>query len=268
MRAGAPPYLVARPLTAGLESDPRIAFEHAVPARLVERLRAGTLDVALVSSIELFRQPGYSYLAGPAVAAKGEIASVQVFLKQPLERVRRVDLDPTSRTAQALVQIVLPSRAAPSGERIRFSEGSGQGQSCDAWLEIGDPALLRRLSAAPPPSFDPAAAWTEETGLPFVFAVWIARAGFEPTGEQCASIEAARQRGRQEIDALAREASRVWGLPQGACAQYLTRECRFEPGNELEPALREFQMRAARLDLCRGDYRPRAIAMETQECRD
>ena len=107
LRVGTVPYLVARPLNLGLEAEPELEVAREVPARLVERLRQGTLDVALVSSIELFRAEGYGFLAGPAIAGRGYVASVQVFLRRPLGSLRSVTLDPASRTSQALAQVVL-----------------------------------------------------------------------------------------------------------------------------------------------------------------
>ncbi|MEM8711007.1 MAG: MqnA/MqnD/SBP family protein, partial [Planctomycetota bacterium] len=59
LRVGSVPYLVGRPLDHGLGDEPGITLEHDVPAKLIERLRAGDIDVALVSSIELFRRKDY-----------------------------------------------------------------------------------------------------------------------------------------------------------------------------------------------------------------
>ena len=81
LRVGSVPYLVGRPLDLGLEREPGIRYERRVPAELVEGLRRGELDAALVSSIELFRAPGYRYLAPFAVSGAGPVGSVQVFLR-------------------------------------------------------------------------------------------------------------------------------------------------------------------------------------------
>ena len=112
LRVGSVPYLVARPLDLGLGDEPGITLTHAVPARLVEALRAGDLDVALVSSVESFRRPGYRYIDGLAVAGRGTVSSVQLFLRRPLEELQTVALDPASRTARALCQCLLLNRVA------------------------------------------------------------------------------------------------------------------------------------------------------------
>ena len=75
LRVGTVPYLVGRPLDEALEDEPGIDVVRAVPAELVRGLRDGSLDVALVSSIELFRRPGYRYLDGLAVSGEGASAA-------------------------------------------------------------------------------------------------------------------------------------------------------------------------------------------------
>ena len=107
LRVGSVPYLVGRPLDQGLDEEPGIELRRAVPAKLVQGLREGSLDVALVSSIELFRQPGCRYLDQLAVAGRGAVGSVQLFLRQPLHEVRRIALDPASRAAATLVRTLL-----------------------------------------------------------------------------------------------------------------------------------------------------------------
>ena len=267
LRVGIVPYLVARPLEEGLEDEPGIDVHHAVPSRLVEGLRDGSVDVALVSSIELFRRPGYRYLAGPAVTGKGEVASVQVFLRTPLEDVTSCALDPASRTARALTRIVLPRRTLAVPEFIDVPHGSDpRGVQADAWLRIGDAALREFLADDALPAFNPSAAWAEEVGLPFVFALWIVRPGVDPTEEQLEAFVAARARGAERIEALAAEASRTWDLPLESCRRYLGEECSYDGGDELEPALIAFRDLAAPLALCHPDLRPEPIPVPSAEC--
>jgi predicted solute-binding protein len=266
LRIGSPAFLVARPLDLGLEDEPGIDLVRAVPARLVEGLRDGSLDAALVSSIELFRREGYRYLDGPAVCGRGEVRSVQVFLRRPLEALRRVVLDPASRAAQALTRVVLPPRVGHVPEFLEIGPGqdpraAAERLDADGWLAIGDAALRQALAADAPPSFSPSAAWTADTGLPFVFAVWITRPGLELDERALAAFAAARARGAQALETLAQQASREWGLPLAACRRYLLEECRYDPGEELRPALLAYRDAAAGLDLCRVDLEPEPIAL-------
>lgn len=258
------PYLVGRPLDAALGREPGMRLTRAVPARLVEELRSGALDVALVSSIELFRRPGYAYLEGAAITGQGFVASVQVFLRRPLAELESVALDPASRTAQALTRILLSERAQRAGrpvpEFLELGPGDDPGAApADAWLAIGDRALRTYLGADCPPLFNPPEAWSAERGLPFVFAAWIVRPGVQLDDLQLATFARAREEGLQQLEQLAEEAGRAWDLPLGPCRRYFASECRYDPGQELGPALFSFRDAAAALGLCRGDLVPAAI---------
>ena len=260
LRVGSVPYLVGRPLDLGLEREGGIELVRRVPAELVAGLRAGDVDVALVSSIELFRQPGYRWLAGLAVAGAGSVGSVQVFLRRPLAEVRTLALDPASRTAAALVQVLLAD-PGPAPRCVEVAAGDDpRAAAADAWLRIGDPALREHLSEPDLPVFNPSQAWAERTGLPFPFAVWIVRPGVELAPGEVEAFARSRAHGLARLDELAGAASRAWRLPLAACRKYLCEECRYEPGPALAPALRAFRDRAAALGLCRADLDPRPIA--------
>jgi chorismate dehydratase len=275
LKVGSVPYLVGRPLDLGLAAEPGIDYVQRVPAELVAGLRAGQLDVALVSSIELFRQPGYRYLADLAVAGTGFVASVQVFLRRPIDEVHSLALDPASRTAATLVRVLLAERRAPAEPRAsaqrsapRFVEVAGGGDprqsDADAWLAIGDRALRAYLAPDAPPVFNPSQEWCARTGLPFIFAVWIVRPGIHLAPAHLAAFVRARERGRARVPELADEASRRWELPLAACRKYLGEECRYEPGPDMERALFAFRDRAAALELCQSDLSPAAIATRAE----
>ena len=267
LSVGIVPYLVARPLAQGLDETPGLDVQHALPSKLVQGLRDGSVDVALVSSIELFRRAGYRYLDGPAVVGKAAVASVQVFLRKALEDVASCALDPASRTARALARIVLPARTLATPEFIDVPHGTDpRDVEADSWLRIGDPALREFLAHDAPPVFNPSAAWVEDTGLPFVFALWIVRAGVTLTDRQLEAFALARARGAERIDALAEEASRAWELPLEDCRRYLGEECAYDAGGALEPSLIAFRDLAAPLALCLPNTRPEPIAVPSAEC--
>jgi chorismate dehydratase len=260
LRVGSVPYLVGRPLDLGLVHAAGMAYHRAVPARLVEELRAGELDVALVSSIELYRKPGYAYIDGLAVAGRGGVRSVQLFLRTPLERVRTIALDPASRTSAVLVEIELAARHGSRPRLLELPAGADPSAAeADAWLQIGDAALRAALAPGAPPSFNPARSWTERTGLPFVFACWVvapaASAALDP-----APFHAARERGRLQVTELARQAAREWQLPEPDCRAYLEAECVYELGSdEMRRALLAFRDAAAALGRCEPSLRPAGL---------
>ena len=261
LRVGSVPYLVGRPADLGLGDEPGIDFSTAVPAALVRGLREGTIDVALVSSIELFRREGYGYLAGPAVCGKGHVGSVQLFLRRPVEELRTVALDPASRTAAALVQVELAGRAARPVEFRTVEPGvDPRSVEADGWLRIGDAALREALATDAPPTFNPSASWAARTGLPFVFAPWIVAPGVDPA-PWAGAFARARRRGAEATGALAAEAARAWRVDGAAALHYLAEECWYDPAGALTPALLAWRDAAAALGLCRADLEPRAIPL-------
>lgn len=258
LRVGSVPYLVARPLNLGLEHEAGIELSFDVPAKLSPALRAGELDVALVSSIELFRHPGSSYLPGLGVVGEGYVGSVQLFLRQTLATIRSVALDPASRTAQALMQVLahedpdLPSSIAfhevPLGVDPRTTTPDGLAGPADAFLRIGDVALREHLDEGLP-HYNPSEAWARLTGLPFVFAAWIARPGIDLEPHRPA-FEAAAERGLAAAKQLAHETAALWRLDPAAVEHYLTQECSFriEPARQAA-ALEAFEQRARQVGL-------------------
>ncbi|MBL8863027.1 MAG: hypothetical protein JNK02_13600 [Planctomycetes bacterium] len=269
LRVGSVPYLVGRPLDEGLGAEPGIRLERRVPAELVAGLRAGELDVALVSAIELFRAPGYRWIDGLAVAGEGHVGSVQVFLRRPVAELGSVALDPASRAAATLVRVLFERRIG--GDRglpraavrwVEVAPGADPREAgTDAWLRIGDPALREHLAPGSPPAFNPCAEWSARTGLPFVFAVWIVAPGVELGPEHLAAFARARRRGRECLDSLAREAAAAWSLPAAACGRYLREECLYEPGPRMGASLRRLRDEAAALGLARAELDPAPLEL-------
>ena len=190
IRVGAVSYLNAKPLYYRLtEFAPGIALEMDLPSRLADRLAEGELDVALIPSVEYLRGAvrGYEIIPGFAIAARGAVRSVKLFSRVPLERIERLALDAGSRTSHVLARVWLDGccRVRP-GQIELFPTGVPvQESTADAVVLIGDRAM--KVSDADFHTvIDLAEAWQAFTGLPFVFALWVVRAGgrsrFAPRG--------------------------------------------------------------------------------------
>lgn len=168
-RVGSVPYLNAAPLTRGLEST----VVYVAPSQLAEKLRAGELDAALVSVVEVLLRDGYDVLDGVAIASLGEVRSVYLAHTGPLERVRMVHCDPASMTSVWLLKILLGER----GIHAEFKTLAGYDHAAlpENVLLIGNPAIDYLRDSPRHEIWDLGAAWLEMTGLPFVYAVWAMR---------------------------------------------------------------------------------------------
>src|SRR5258708_40016451 len=105
-RIGSVQYLNAVPLTRGIESE--VIF--ATPAKLAELLRHDELDAALVSVTEVLLNDRYDILDGIAIASLGEVKSVLLAHRRPLEEVREVFCDTASLTSVELLRVLLGER--------------------------------------------------------------------------------------------------------------------------------------------------------------
>jgi len=113
LRVGIVHFVNSRPLAWGLlrgDTGGELACELLAPAAIADRLRAGTLDVGLVPSIELARNPELVVVPGLAIAATHEVRSVLLVSRVPVSEIRTVALDDNSRTSAALVRILLEER--------------------------------------------------------------------------------------------------------------------------------------------------------------
>lgn len=170
-RVGSVKALNAVPLTRGLESE----IIYATPATLAEQLRRDELDAALVSVVEVLFNDRYDILDGIAVASLGEVKSVFLAHRRPLEEVKEVFCDQASLTSVMLMKVLLAER----GLKPEFKplEDYASAKDKDFVLLIGDAALDFVFSNPPHQILDLGEAWSELTKLPFVYAVWAMRRG-------------------------------------------------------------------------------------------
>jgi chorismate dehydratase len=182
-RIGSVKYLNAVPLTRGLESE--VVF--ATPAKLAEMLRRDELDAALVSLTEVLLNDRYDILDGIAIASLGEVYSVILAHKKPLEEAKQIFCDTASLTSVNLLKVLLAEKNLfPKFVPLENYEAAPEK---DFVLLIGDGAIdfhrsSHRSEAKADATgtheiFDLGSAWTEMTNLPFVYAVWALRRGIE-----------------------------------------------------------------------------------------
>lgn len=179
MKIGKIPYANLFPIFHVLEKKGSYEFIEGVPSELNRMIRDGSLDICPSSSIEyLLRYSHYHLIDGHSISSKGPIMSILLFSKHPLERLdgKKIAYSYQSETSVALLHIILKKFY-----RISFTpEVSKKPEDSDynAFLLIGDDALRFRSKLSVSDSwliYDLGKIWYENTNLPFVFALWIAR---------------------------------------------------------------------------------------------
>jgi chorismate dehydratase len=196
-RVGSVSYLNAVPLTRGLEDQ--IIF--ATPAKLAEMLRRDELDAGLVSVVEVLFNDRYDILDGIAIASLGEVKSVILAHRRPLEEADQIFYDPASLTSIELARVLLAER----GVKPEFKPLPNYDfqQLPDYALLIGDNALDLLLGAHTHEIWDLGAAWYELMKLPFVYAVWALRRGVENSALR-QRLREARDFGLDTLDSIIR----------------------------------------------------------------
>lgn len=247
MRIGAVNYLNSKPLVYGLaELAPEARIAYDLPSRLADSLTAGRLDVALVPSVEFFRAPGHRIVSDACVACRGPVLSVKLHFRVPPSDVRRVALDEGSRTSAALTQILLAEMCGvrPTRESLPIGDGP-ETTGADAVLLIGDRAIDggARIEARAARQYvevwDLGQKWVEWTGLPFVFAMWIARADAN-VSELAGVLSAARDQGMRHLDEIAVREAPIVGISEDVSRRYLRDNLHFTIGAKERAGLRRF----------------------------
>lgn len=231
IRIGAVSYLNSKPLIEGLsEQVPHARLILDLPSRLADDLAAGQLDVALIPSVESFSDPDYEIVPDACVATRGPVLSVKLYSRVPPGMIRRLALDEGSRTSAALVRIILAERYGNTPQIQPLPMGQGIADSdADAVLLIGDRAMH-------PPAepfdtiWDLGEVWSEWTGLPFVFAMWVTRAGVE-LGSAGRALAQARDHGLTQLSHIAAREAAGLGIPHQMAADYLKHNLHFRLGS-------------------------------------
>jgi chorismate dehydratase len=222
VRLGAVSYLNTRPLVEGLDVRPDVALRFDVPARCADLVEAGEVDLGLVPIIEYARHADdYAVVPDVSIASRGAVDSVALFTRQPIERVRSIALDVSSRTSAGLVRLLcarhfrIRPTFVPAAPDIRAMLASA-----DAALLIGDPALFLDPASVDAEKIDLGLAWRAMTGLPFVWAVWAGRAD-AASPAVCRLLSDTRRRGVAAIDAIARRERPDDPAAEALVARYL-----------------------------------------------
>ncbi|MBI2796321.1 MAG: menaquinone biosynthesis protein [Gemmatimonadetes bacterium] len=238
MRVGRIPYINCYPVYGAIDRGivPLDAeLVSGVPTRLNALMAEGALDVSVVSAVEYARDwERYLLLPDLGITCDGPVRSVMLFSSRPAQELggARVVVSRSSMTSVALLELLFAHvwRAKPD-----FIPGDAEPRDfpaadrADARLVIGDAALLLQSGdhAATrefPYAYDLGAEWKAWTGLPFVFAVWVAQRA-TPTDDALgahAALIKSRDWGLAHLPELARQAHDATGVNDRDCLAYLS----------------------------------------------
>lgn len=282
LRVSVVEYLNTAPLVWGFTDGPlagRYDLNFTVPALCAEAVRNASSDIGIIPAIEYQRMDGVVAFGDMAIAARGEVRSLLVVAKRPIDRARSIALDTSSRSTSAMVRLLAKNRWKIEPEFIDAPpDPVAMLARADAALVIGDPALRIAVKidalhsktphagepcctddpeAAPVPGvsmlfvYDIGLEWREWTGLPAVLALWVARKEVA-TSEVAADFLASKEYGLAHIPEIAERASDQLQLPQSTIETYLRDNINFDLDEENLAGLDRYFRECAQAGLIDG----------------
>jgi chorismate dehydratase len=177
IKVGIVSYLNTRPLIYGLQERPlarQIELIEAYPARLADMLANDEIDLGLIPVAAIPKLKEYHIVGDYCIGTEGEVASVCLFSEVPVEKIERIYLDYQSRSSVALLKWLIKEYWGIHPQLIETYDENfiREIKGASAGLVIGDRALRQRKVSTF--IYDLGAEWRFVTGLPFVFAAWVA----------------------------------------------------------------------------------------------
>ncbi|HYJ85225.1 MAG TPA: menaquinone biosynthesis protein [Pyrinomonadaceae bacterium] len=197
----------------------------AVPARCADLLAAESVDFALVPVVEYQRIAKARLVPDVCVASREQVRSVVLTSRlSNLKKIKTVALDESSRTSATLVKIIFKEFL---GFEPRWTTTSPDIKQMlrenDAALIIGDPGMLFARDHLH--LWDMGGLWKENTGLGFVFAMWMSREKIET---QIPDFAAAREEGLAKIEEIVSEYASQTQLAPEEIRDYLKKNIVFQ----------------------------------------
>jgi chorismate dehydratase len=221
----------------------RFTIHYTLPAVCAQELRAGTADIGIIPVIAYQTIPDLVVIPNVAIAADGPVRSIQLISKVPLDQIKTVAADTSSRTSVALCRVLF--RKWLGGQR-HFTSMEPKLETmlreADAALIIGDPALT--VDPGQYHCYDLAEEWKKHTGKPFVFAFWAVRAaaleGRKDYPDLAQLFQKSRDHGLEHVPELAREWAHRVGISEEAVRSYLTENIHYHLGADKLEGMRLF----------------------------
>ncbi len=231
------------------------SIRYTVPSACAAALAANEADIGIIPAFTYGLIPGLVILPNVAIASKDWVRSILLVSRKPMEDVRTVAADTSSRTSVALTQVLFtkffggPRELTPHPPQL-----DAMLREHDAALLIGDAALQ-----VPPDTgyhlYDLAHIWRERTGKPFVFAFWAVRLDAldrKPEGLHLSNVfQHSRDHGLepQNLVAIAKEWSPRIGLSEADIRSYLTENIHYYLDRENHGGLKLFLQYAQEIGL-------------------
>lgn len=169
-------YLNTKPMLFGLvksEINEQIDLKLDIPSVCADKLMRGEVDLGLVPVAVIPKIDNAQIVSDFCIGTVGAVKTVCIYSHVPIEEMTHLFLDFHSRTSVELAQVLLKEYWKISPVLLKATEGFQEKiTGTTGAVVIGDRTM--GLDEKFPYTYDLGEYWMKHTGLPFVFAAWVA----------------------------------------------------------------------------------------------
>ena len=182
IRISAVSYTNTKPFIYGLQHHTiqnQIDLSLDTPSDCAQKLIDNKADIGLIPVAAILNLPYWQLISDYCIGAVGAVNSVFIFSNCPIEEANIIQMDPESRSSNNLAKVLLKNYWKVTPEQITDAIDYAKSEDVKtAFVQIGDRTFGKKNKF--PFVYDLAEIWQKFTGLPFVFAAWIANKPIDP----------------------------------------------------------------------------------------
>ena len=163
-------YTNTKPFIYGIEHSSvrdQIDLSLDVPADCAMKLIENKVDIGLIPVAAIPLVPNAQIISDYCIGSVGAVNSVFIFSNVAVDEIKTVKLDPQSQTSNNLAKVLLKNHF-----KVAVDFTTDQNMVTDALVLIGDRTFGRKADFEY--AYDMGEEWMKFTGLPFMYAAWVA----------------------------------------------------------------------------------------------
>lgn len=212
-------YTNTKPFIYGIQHSPvleQIDLSLDIPSDCAKKLIENQVDIGLIPVAAIPFVPDAHIISSFCIGSIGAVNSVFIFSDVHVNKIKTVKLDPQSRTSNNLAKVLLKNHF-----KVEVEFTTDQTATTDAVVLIGDRTFGRKENFNF--VYDMGEEWMKFTGLPFMYAAWVAN---KPVDESfLVDFDKALALGIQNISTVIEQLPAMTGID---IADYLHRKLNFE----------------------------------------
>ena len=176
IRISAVSYTNTKPFLYGIEHSDiinKIDLSLDMPSDCAQKLIDDKVDIGLIPVAAILSLPKWEIISDYCIGAEGPVNSVFIFSNCDIREIDTLQLDPESRSSNNLALVLLKNYWKADHRMIEnAADYAAPTDPKTAFVQIGDRTFGKKEKYKY--VYDLAEEWKRFTGLPFVFAAWVA----------------------------------------------------------------------------------------------